>query len=327
MANKKNNNPINNGKEYEGKNKLSKSSIVIILVIILIILFLIMYNLFYDYKDVNNNSNQSNEFLSNEKGNIQISEENIETKKYTLEEFDSLEEFNTEDIVVHNGIEYNALELSSIIVQRNTYFSFCENYNDNLNEIFEKYCSDYSGLGDEAGLVAIDSNYKQYNSLLYKPNIYEYKEPIVIKMGYLHENTMNLDEVINSKIEYTIENLLKLQYDKSTDSFGNEFKKEDGFFEIKGISIMNGNNSTDDNWKTFARAKKIKITINEEEKIVDLEDKKEVQLIDFEYKQNTIKKPIEIKIEVLESYPGILSNDVYISDIRCGFGKSISSGR
>ena len=60
------------------------------------------------------------------------------------------------------------------------------------------------------------------------------------------------------------------------------------------------------------------------------EDGREItgtEIIDFKYKQNTIKKPIEIKIEVLEFYPGILSNDVYISDIRCGFGKSISSGR
>ena len=45
----------------------------------------------------------------------------------------------------------------------------------------------------------------------------------------------------------------------------------------------------------------------------------EIQLFDIGYTQNTIEKPIEIKVEVLEVYPGLISNDVYIYDIRFGF--------
>ena len=77
----------------------------------------------------------------------------------------------------------------------------------------------------------------------------------------------------------------------------------------------------------YTVAKKIKVTVEGKEYIFELEDSKEIQLFDIGYTQNTIEKPIEIKVEVLEAYPGLISNDVYIYDIRFGFDTSIMLGR
>ena len=91
---------------------------------------------------------------------------------------------------------------------------------------------------------------------------------------------------------------------------------------------MNGNNSSEAEWKNNSRAKKIKVIINEnEEYIYNLDDTSEVQLIDLNYTQNNTAKPINVKIKILEKYNGDISGDVYISDIRFGLDSSISGGR
>ena len=90
---------------------------------------------------------------------------------------------------------------------------------------------------------------------------------------------------------------------------------------------MNGYNTTDENWKNNARAKKIKVTINnDKEFILELENSIEAQTFDIEYLQDNLDAPMNIDIEVLESYPGEKTDDVYISDIRFGFFSSLSIG-
>jgi hypothetical protein len=86
-------------------------------------------------------------------------------------------------------------------------------------------------------------------------------------------------------------------------------------YSLSGISIMNGNNTTIENYYNNARAKKIKITVNDKEVIVNLEDTPEFQYIylGFDYLEYTT--PVSIKIDVLEKYDGLVSNDVYFSDI------------
>lgn len=86
-------------------------------------------------------------------------------------------------------------------------------------------------------------------------------------------------------------------------------------YSLNGISIMNGNNTTIENYYNNARAKRIRITVNDKEAIINLEDTPEFQYIylGFDYLEYT--KPVSIKIEVLEKYDGLVSNDVYFSDI------------
>ena len=45
------------------------------------------------------------------------------------------------------------------------------------------------------------------------------------------------------------------------------------------------------------------------------------------YKQNTVKKPVEMKVEVLETYDGDKSNDIYISDLQFTMETNIPQGR
>ena len=120
----------------------------------------------------------------------------------------------------------------------------------------------------------------------------------------------------------------RLQAEYGTDYRGELLKHEECFYEVTGMLLMNGNNTTAEDWKNNARAKKIKVTINDtEEYFFDLLDTNEVQLIDVNYIQNNIDTPISIKIEVLEFYQGEQSNDIYISDVRIGFNSSVNGAR
>ena len=319
------------------KNKENVLKVIIFLIIIIGI-GLLLYKLIEKPSDeiIQNNDlknrieiNMIENVVSNEIETTieEVVEVENDVKKYTLAEYDDLEEKTGNEIIIHNGQEYSGFEFEYLNICRNTWFSLVENYEDNIEEIMSKYCSEVFGYGDAAGNMLVESNYTQYNQDGNEGDVERYIEPISIKVAAIHENTGNLENYDYNK-EYTLEELTKLQYDYSKDYFSEGyFKDVPGYFEIKGVSIMNGNNSSDENWKDNARAKKIKLTINDKEQIVELEDKKEIQLIDIEYKQDTIEKPITIEVEVLEYYPGDKTNDIYISDIRCGFDTSISYGR
>ena len=84
---------------------------------------------------------------------------------------------------------------------------------------------------------------------------------------------------------------------------------------IDTITFMNGNNTTIDNYYDNARAKKIKITLNESEYIINLDDTPEFQNIYLGWETEEYTKPVNVKIEVLEKYNGRKTNDVYFSGI------------
>ena len=91
---------------------------------------------------------------------------------------------------------------------------------------------------------------------------------------------------------------------------------------------MNGNNESEDTYMSFDRAKKIKVTANDEEEyIIELNDTNEVQIFDINYKQNSIQTPVNLKIEVLDTYEGEKDSDVYISDVQFAIESNIPQGR
>ena len=148
-------------------------------------------------------------------------------------------------------------------------------------------------------------------------------------MTILDEN----NKVIGRK-ETTMEDLLKYQDNGLKNNWDLHYHGGDGrtyndvFFKITGMTLMNGNNATDEDYNNFARAKKIKVTFNnEKEEIINLQDSKEAQFIDLEYMQEDISKPINIKVEVLETYEGLTSQDTYIADIQFGITSNIPQGR
>ncbi len=215
----------------------------------------------------------------------------------------------------------------------------------------EKYSQlldpDVYGLGDSNGGTLIESNYDQYNfntenEAIGVP-IEKYTNKIIIKMGMINytclENLDNINMVLdeNGNVledkEETIEDALLYQSNEFNNNWDNYYYGKNEFneklyFQITGMTIMNGNNTTEEDYNNYSRAKKIKISFNNEtEKIVNLLDTPKVQFIDLSYVQYDISKPVQINIEVLETYKGDKSNDTYIADIQFGIESNIPQTR
>ena len=230
-----------------------------------------------------------------------------------------------------------------------------ENVLTSEKENIEKYSqlidADVYGIGDSNGGTLVESNYAQYDwdieydedgNALKKP-LQKYSDIINIKLGMVNytclenfgrENTI-LDEngnVIERK-ESTIEEELEYQYNEFTTNWNDYYYGEEKFedklyFKITGMTLMNGNNISEEDYYNNARAKKIKVTFNgEKEEIINLSDTMQAQFIDLEYLQNDISKPVDITVEVLETYAGNTSNDTYIADIQFGINSNIPMGR
>lgn len=93
---------------------------------------------------------------------------------------------------------------------------------------------------------------------------------------------------------------------------------ENRYAAVSGLTVLNGDSRTEECYFAGSRAKNIRITINDEfTKELRLADTPAPQLIDLDYVQHTIAKPVHIKIEVLDSYAGA-SDSVYITEIGVG---------
>ena len=99
-------------------------------------------------------------------------------------------------------------------------------------------------------------------------------------------------------------------------------------FKVTGMLLMNGNNVTEEDYNNNSRAKKIKVTFNDkQEEIINLLDTADAQYIDLEYIHYDISKPVEISVEVLETFKGNLNEDTYMADIQFGISSNIPQGR
>ena len=88
-------------------------------------------------------------------------------------------------------------------------------------------------------------------------------------------------------------------------------------YTLSSITFMNGKSDSINDYYNNARAKKIKIKINDFEKEYLLEDTPEYQniQIDWTSKGDEYQKPVTVSIEVLEKYDGDITDDVYFSGI------------
>lgn len=215
----------------------------------------------------------------------------------------------------------------------------------------EKYSqllnADTYGIGDDNGGVLIESNYKQYdfNAKYDEDNIplKKYSDIIKIKMAMVNytclEELDTKNTILDSngnvikRTEPTLEQILTYQYDEFTKNwtkyYHNEKKSNEKlYYKITGMTLINGNNTTNENYSNYSRAKKIKITFDgKNEEIVNLLDSSKAQFIDLSYVKYDISKPIQINIEVLETYKGTKSNDVYIADLQFGIDSNIPMSR
>lgn len=97
--------------------------------------------------------------------------------------------------------------------------------------------------------------------------------------------------------------------------------------EINQIAVINGNAKTDELWKNNSRIKKLKLTIDDKvEYILELEDSKDLQLFDINYKNDSITKKLNLKFEILDVYSGEKYQDTCLTSLYISGGTDIPWG-
>ena len=130
-------------------------------------------------------------------------------------------------------------------------------------------------------------------------------------------NGNGIGETIN--VNTYIGSPLGIDYDMDIRRLEEKCSKEEiasYYTEIKQIAIINGFAKTDELWKNNNRVKKIKLTIEDkDEYILELDDNKNIQLFDINYKKHDITKKINMKFEILEVYNGEKFDDTCITSL------------
>ena len=290
------------GEKNEVKVRLS-TVVYLFIILVLVVALAVVY-----YLGFVKNDNANGELT--EKNNIAINEQETETNNTEKEEgvkgtfidyskdTTVVEDGNSEKIKGENTLKYSLLR-----------------EHDYTHEFYEKYCSIYGAEGDSAAWEEIESNYET----LYRGGpikVVKYTETIECDITVLNES---IQFSADYKDTMTLKDKAKTMWDAIKND---DFYKNDKY-KLNGISIMNGNNNSEEDYNNNARAKKIKVTINNDKSYTfELKDTNKPQLFDIGIEQEDISKVMNVTIEVLETYKGLVSNDVYINEV--GFG--ISTG-
>lgn len=277
--------------------KVSLTTVILLfLVFVLIVSFGIMwcyYNHIRNSNDLTNTNEQVN--LNN---NYNILTQDKEKVKYV--------DYSKDATPVENGYE------EKIHASNTINYALLKKYGYN-EDIFVKYYSKGLASGDSPNCEIIESDYKN--------DLGKYTEPITFNMAmvkdYLYPT--NNDTLVNNlKVFKPLLLKERAGYDSESELY----------VSLNGLSIMNGNNESEEAYNNNSRAKKVQVTINNTYKYVfELKDTNEVQLFDLDYKQTDIGTPIAVKIEVLETYKGLVSEDIYMNEIGFGLEQSGFGGR
>ena len=317
----------------ERKNKMSLATFIIILgMLIIVVLGCIIYGLYSDKKATNEKIEELKAQISSyekqtDNNNAKIDENNVakETTKNSSENNKTntnvttkidWEEYPSNDNWMEDVIKSH-LDSNSVMykLMRNTLYSL-----DRIKEIsFQNMYYNIIGIGDSTEIVDFNSNYARYCYPNNKNNDLSAKYTNKIQYSIAEFNESYYDGY------YDLKTLVKRQYDKLNEE---KAPVNNYYYKIPNMLIMNGNNESKEDYENNSRAKTIKVTINgEKEYIFNVKDTNKVQVFDINYTQNTIEKPVEMVVEVLESYNGNKTNDVYISDIQFGITSNIPQGR
>lgn len=211
-----------------------------------------------------------------------------------------------------------------------TIYSLSKKYSSYWDNPFYNYIYSYIEFQDTGGteIHKWESNYSQYDMRYYneKINLEKYTDKITYKTGLFNEVCIRTDEK-------TIEEMANSQYnnlvlEEKNYHYTDIPEDRKFYYEVPSMIVMNGNNASEEDYKNNARAKKIKVIVNnEKEYVFNLKDTNAVQVFDLNYKQNTIEKPVNITVEVLETYAGEKTEDIYMSDIQFAINSNIPQGR
>ncbi|MBR0427858.1 MAG: hypothetical protein IJK18_06655 [Clostridia bacterium] len=274
-----------------------------------------------DLENKKTNSENKNELVNIEKGtiskntNITTSIPTFDSSNIEWEEYPSNFDKYFSKIIEDTDMDWpnkKAIKTLYSIVKNKLYKNLKELYSIGLIE---------TG-GDMYDYQSVETNYNQYNYSSEDKTIEKYTDTIEFKLA----------KIGPTYLESAEENYIKILTQKSKEQYellkSQNYNKDNGYyFGLDRIIIMNGNNSSKEIYKNNARAKKIKLTINDDkEYIIYLKDTNKAQFLNLNYKQKSIAKPINAKVEVLEAYKGEKTQDIYISDMQFVVTTNISMG-
>ena len=277
--------------------------------------------------------------------------EEIENDKKLVEQEDNsrinVEELSAWDRVFKNRDKEDMSDAYSFNPKSvNACFNYAEDHDASIAKDISKYvglAGYYCGIGDGTAFMDVESNYSQYaydetHEYKYRP----YKEKINIKATVYDECSFDVTRPGVDKYSYeyidslkTLEEKTAFQYEvydsahestRQISVFSDLPGQEDIMFELTGMMVLNGNNTTEEDFENYARAKTIRIKVGDKIYTKVLEDTYAPQFIDLDYSQKA-NKPVEVQVEVLDKYPGKVSQDIYVSDIQLGIVFNGSHGR
>ena len=283
------------------------NNLFVFLLLFIIILTLTLSNIFLyskllkseeKYQDLNTQLKELENTISNNKtNNNNNNPQDTNFHDYTQDTF-VLEDAVSEPIYPANTLKYS--------IYRE--FSKTKGEIDFYN-LLNTYCSSLTPEGDSASWEILESNYSNETPT----KIGKYFSPINFSITAVNELVAQDPKFDNLS---SIEDTSKLMWNIIKDNNLYSHVK----FNITGLSIMNGNNSSKEDYYNNSRAKKIQVTFNNNETYTyNLEDTNIPQLIDLDYTHQDLSKPIYMDIEVIETYPGTTSDDIYINEIGIGF--------
>jgi len=307
--------------------------IVFLIIIALLVSFILMRETLFPQEDSNNNV-QSSEIEANVVNTIK-------------EETTEIAGFDSPDIEYEEYPEDMSKEkiLNDLVITiySKTIYSYIKNgyKNEDIIKLYQE--------GDSTEIIERESNYLQFDDKNEIDALSKYAEKISIKVAAFQENYYLFDKLysedssvgeteeqseIAKKEEISkgpIDDLVKYQWDNLKDVkvyAGTNIEETNYYYQVGKMVIMNGNNTSESDYKSNARAKKIKVTVNgEKEYIFDLKDTNKAQEFNIDYTQDNVEKAVTVDIEVLERYNGEETNDIYISDIVFGISSNIPQGR
>lgn len=300
----------------EKKELKVRFSTVVYLFIILVLVVTLGVVYYLGFVKDNNAKNMIANGEVTEKNNISVNQQVPETNNNVEEK---TETNNTEEEVEEKGTFIDYSKDTTVVEDGNSEKIKGENTlkysllreHDYTHEFYEKYCSIYGAEGDSAAWEEIESNYET----LYRGGpikVGKYTETIECDIAVLNER-------IQFSADYKDTMILKDKAKTMWDAIKNDDFYKDDKYKLNGISIMNGNNNSEEDYNNNARAKKIKVTVNNDKSYTfELKDTNKPQLFDIGIEQEDISKVMNVTIEVLETYKGLVSNEVYINEVGIG---------
>ena len=219
---------------------------------------------------------------------------------------------------------------------KKTLYSLSKKYPTSTECPFTEDFLSHLYIGNSTRIVDTESNYKQYeydsdDEFINGYNIEKYTDIISYKIADFFE-AFYLDPENNTLEESNLYQYFTIKSEHLNPEYKSRLPVDMNLYrEIPYMLVMNGKNTSEQDFKNNARAKKINVLIDGiAEYTFELEDTNAVQVFELNYmdlKEPSLKHPISIKVEVLETYSGEQTNDVYISDIQFAIKSNIPQGR